>query len=91
MIPTSQMRDTERRKVEEQGQRAHEGMWFDMAVEGLGVLPGSTLALRVSNCEKAAKFLLLMESVPYMLCGSSPLGFGFPGWRHPGEVRSGLR
>ena len=40
MIPTSQMRGTERRKVEQQGQRAHEGLWFDMAVEGLGVLPG---------------------------------------------------
>ena len=39
MILTSQMRDTEHRKAEEQGQRAHKGLWFDMAVEGLGVGP----------------------------------------------------
>lgn len=39
MILTSQMRDTERREVEEQGPRAPEGLQFDMAVEGLGVSP----------------------------------------------------
>ena len=39
MILTLQMRDTERREVEEQGQRAPEGLQFDMAIEGLGVGP----------------------------------------------------
>ena len=39
MILTAQMRDTERRELEEQGQRALGGLRFDMAVEGSGVGP----------------------------------------------------